>query len=352
MARLAAILKALWWAIRRDQASVFSFAGNSFFIVSVLVMQDAGLFIYLLVALVAIIPLSTDPFQKIPASRLGCWPLGRIELWILRMASPWVNPMTWVLAVLAIAVGARKVTIGLWLFIAVIVVGGVVVSSIPRTFEYAVLRHVPRFPGILNQLIRKDLRQILSMLDVYLAGLLSGIAALSRWYGIDLSSHGLMIFTVMVVLALSAYTLSLFGLDVPSGLSRYRLLPLRGWQSLMSKDLSVLIVALPLLVPLQPVPGLGATLVALAIGHRSSVRATRMQSPWRFSQGAPFLPLGLIQAVGIAAATATIFTHGPLLLVPCFAGWGWSICRYGKAIERGVAWFDAPPSRQPSSSEA
>lgn len=338
--------------MRRDQKSVLAFTGNSFFIVSVVVMMDAGLFVYLLIALVAIIPLSTDPAQKIPGSRLGCWPLGRGELLILRMASPWVNPMTWMLATLAIAVGAGRVTIGLWLFVAAIVVGGLAVSSIPKTVEHAVLRRVPGFPGILNQLIRKDLRQILSILDVYLAGLLSGFTAVVRLSGIDIPSDGLMILTALVVLALSSYTLSLFGLDVPAGLSRYRLLPLRGWQSLVSKDLSVLLVSVPLLVPLQPTPGIGATLVALLIGHRSSIGTPRMQSPWRFSRGASFLPLGLVHAVGIVSATAMISYHGTLLLVPCIAGWGWSIVHYGKAIERGAAWFDAQPSRLASSSEA
>ena len=351
MARLTAILRALWWAMRRDQKSVFSFTGNSFFIASLLVMQDASLFIFLLIALIAIIPLSADPFQTIPVSRLKCWPLGQVELWILRITSPWVNPMTWVLALLLVAVVAQHVTIGLWLFMAVIVVGGFVLSSLPKTLENGALRHVPRFAGILNQLIRKDLRQIFSILDVYLAGLLSGVTALMRLYGIDLSSHGLMILTILVVLALSSYTLSLFGLDVPSGLSRYRLLPLRGWQPLVSKDIAVLLLSLPLLVPLQPVPGLGATLVALAIGHSASVRTATMQSPWRFSQAVPFLPLGLIQTIAIGAASSTIFFYGPLLLVPCIVGWVWSIRHYGKVIERGVAWFDSPPSGGPFSNK-
>ena len=349
MARLAAILRALGRATRRDQNSVFSFTGNSFFFVTILVMQDAGLFVYLLVALVAIIPLSTDPSQRIPASRLGSWPLSPAERWILRVASPWINPMTWFLVGLAVAVGAGTVTIGLWLFVAAIIMGGVVVSSIPKSFEHTILRCVPGFPGILNQLVRKDLRQILSTLDVYLAALLSGVIALLRLCGIEISAHGLMILTALVVLALSGYTQALFGRDVPCGLSRYRLLTLRGWQSLASKDLSVLFVCLPLLVPLRPVPGLGAILVALAIGHRSSVRAQAMQSPWRFSRGASFLPTGFVQAVGIASATAIVFFHGPLLLVPCIAGWGWSVSHYGKAIDQGVAWLEPSPPRHLSS---
>lgn len=348
MARLAAILTALGRATGRDQKSVFSFAGNSFFVVSVLVMQDAGLFVYLLVALVAIIPLSTDPSRKIPPSRLGSWPLSRAERWILRIASPWVNPVTWLLAGLAIAVLAGTVTIGLWLFVAAIVLGGVGVSAIPGSFEHAVLRHVPGLPGVLNQLVRKDLRQILSTLDVYLAALLSGVTALLRQSGIEISAHGLMILTVLVVLALSGHTLSLFGRDIPGGLSRYRVLPLRGWLSIASKDLSVLLVSLPLLVPLRPVAGLGAVLVALAIGHRSSVRAQGMQFPWRFSRGASFLPTGLVQAVGIASVTAIVFVHGPLLLVPCVVGWGWSVHHYGQDIDRGVAWLEASVSRRRS----
>ena len=345
MARLAAILRALWLATRRDQKSVLSVGSNSFFMASLLVMQDAGLFIFLLVALVVIIPLSANPSQKIPLSRQRCWPLSRAEVWTLRMASPWVSPMTWLLALLLIAVEAEKITNGVWLFTAMIVSGGFLVSSLPKNVEHAVFRHMPRFPGILNQLIRKDLRQILSVMDVYLAGLLSGITAFVRLTGIDLSSHGLMILTTLVVLALSSYTLSLFGPDVPSGLSRYRLLPIRGWQPLLSKDLSVLLVSLPLLAPMQTVPGLGATFVALAIGHHPSVRVARMQSRWRFSRGARFLPIGLAQTLGIASAGALVFFHGPLLLLPCIAVWILSIRHYGKPIERGVAWVDIPLSR-------
>lgn len=312
---------------------------------SLLVMQDAGLFIFLLVALVVIIPLSANPFQKIPLSRLRCWPLSRAEIWILRMASPWVSPMTWLLALLLIAVEAQKITHGIWLFIAMIVSGGFVLSSLPKNIEHSVFRHMPRFPGVLNQLIRKDLRQILSVLDVYLAGLLSGITAFVRLTDVDLSLHGLMILTTLVVLALSSYTLSLFGPDVPSGLSRYRLLPVRGWQPLLSKDLSVLLVSLPLLAPLQTVPGLGATFIALAIGHHASVRVARTQSRWRFSRGAPFLPLGIAQTFGIASAGALVFFHGALLLVPCVAIWVLSIRHYGKPIERCVAWVDSPLAR-------
>ena len=89
MARLAAILVALGRALGRDLKSSWSLKGNNFFIVSVLVLQDAGAFIYLIVGLVMLFPLSTDPLRRIPASRLNLWPLDRRERCILRAASPW-----------------------------------------------------------------------------------------------------------------------------------------------------------------------------------------------------------------------------------------------------------------------
>ena len=56
----------------------------------------------LIIGLVLLFPLSTDPLRKIPASRLALWPLERSERWLLRAASPWINPLTWPIAALAI----------------------------------------------------------------------------------------------------------------------------------------------------------------------------------------------------------------------------------------------------------
>ena len=43
---------------------------------------------YLIMGLVVLFPLSTDPLRKIPPSRLALWPLDRRDHWILRLASP------------------------------------------------------------------------------------------------------------------------------------------------------------------------------------------------------------------------------------------------------------------------
>ena len=73
---------------------------------------------YLIMGLVVLFPLSTDPLRKIPPSRLALWPLERRERWILRLASPWINPLTWGLAGLAIWGAGRAVSVGLWAAIA------------------------------------------------------------------------------------------------------------------------------------------------------------------------------------------------------------------------------------------
>ena len=59
---------------------------------------------------------------------------------------------------------------------------------------------------------------------------------------------------LLVALALSPYAQSLFGLDLESGVTRYRLLPLRGWEVLTAKDIAFLGLLFVLLLPLNPAP--------------------------------------------------------------------------------------------------
>lgn len=102
MARLAAILGAVWRAFQRGEKSIASLAGNNFFLVAVLFLGKAGSFLFLIIGLVVLFPLSTDPLRKIPPSRLALWPLEKRERWLLRTISPWINPMTWAIAALAL----------------------------------------------------------------------------------------------------------------------------------------------------------------------------------------------------------------------------------------------------------
>src|SRR5579872_4352535 len=152
MARLAAVLRALARAMGRDQKSFQSVVANNFFIVSALLLQQAGTFIYLIVGLVLLFPLSTDPLRKIPRSRLALWPLDARERHLLRALSPWINPMTWALAALAVWAARGRVTLGLWGLAAGVVAAGFLLSELPGGPAHGLLRRLPQFPGPLNQL--------------------------------------------------------------------------------------------------------------------------------------------------------------------------------------------------------
>ncbi|MGA7237205.1 MAG: hypothetical protein WBY44_16080 [Bryobacteraceae bacterium] len=331
MARTAAILRALGRALRRDQKSIESIAGNNFFWVTVLLLQEAGTFIFLLFGLILLFPLSTDPLRKVPASRMASWPLETRERWTLRLASPWVNPMSWLLAAGAVFVARGKVSLGLWGIVAGLIAAAFVISAAPWRPRGGAWRAIPQFPGPLNHLVRKNLREMLATLDFYCALALSLIALAFRAWG-RLPPEALLPMTALMAIALSSYAQCLFGLDGDSGMERYRLMPLRGWQVLAAKDAAYLSLAIPLALALSSVAGTAAALVAVAVGHSASVRRQKPQARWRFSAGAP-LPEGLAQAALIAVAASAVMSN--LWFAPlCVAAWAGSLWWYGRMWDR------------------
>ena len=333
MARSIAILRALGLAYRRDWTAVQSLAGNNFFLLTAFLLRQAGTFVYLIMGLVVLFPLSTDPLRKIPPSRLALWPLDRRERWILRLASPWINPLTWGLAALAVWGAGRTLTLGLWAAIAGLFAGAFFISALPLPSGNGMWRRVPQFPGPLNQLVRKNLREILSTLDFYCALILSLAVGAYRIFGPALPSEALMAMTVLVAAAMSSYAQCLLGLDGEGGLSRYRLLPVRGWQLLLAKDAAFLAVAIPLTVPLAVLPGIGAALVTLAVGHGPAVEHPRPQTRWRFSTGGA-LGNGAIQLIALAMTASAIFSTSTWFLAPALAVWALSLGWYGRHVER------------------
>jgi hypothetical protein len=137
--------------------------------------------------------------------------------------------------------------------------------------------------------------------------------------------------TMLVTVTLSSYAQTLFGLDGAGGLTRYRLLPLPGWQILVAKDAAFLLVNLVLCLPLAPLAGLAAALVALSIGHAASVCERREQTRWRFSTGVSF-GSGIIQVLAMALLGAATVYASPLMLAPCIAVYVWSTWWYGREM--------------------
>ena len=340
MARVFAILRALAKAFQRDERSLLELAGNNFFVVTVLLLQNAGGFLLLLGGLVLLFPLSTDPLRKVPVSRLGLWPLDRRQRTLLRALSPWVNPVSWLLAALAIWAARGKITAGLWGAVAGLAAVAFLVSDLPRKPGNGLRLLVPGFPGPWNQLVRKNLRQMLTALDLYCALLLSLSAAAWRIFGQPLPAEAFLALTLLIEIAISSYAQSLFGFDRRSGLARYRLMPLRGWQILCAKDMAFLLLAVPLSLPLSPLAGTAAALAALAMGHEPSVERPREHHRWRFSTGGSIL-FGLFQAGLMAMAASGVMLTSRLVLIPCVAGWAGSLWYHGRRFE---AAYSASPN--------
>jgi hypothetical protein len=331
MARVNAILKALHSAFRRDWKTFGSIAVNNFFPVTLFFLRQAGVFIYLLAGAVVLFPMSTDPLRKIPRSRLDSWPLTTRERWLLRLLSPWVNPVTWVLAGLACWAAWGRLTAGVWAMVAGIFLAGFFFSEVPSVRGLWFRRGVPSFPGPLNHLIRKNIREILSTLDFYVAVLLTVAATVWRIAGPPLPREAYLQMNLLSLLALSSYTQCLFGLDGDGGVSRYRLLPLSGWKILAAKDLAFLAIAVVLSLPLTPVAGSAAALVCVAFGHSPSVKERREQVRWRFSSGVS-LYFGFVQVIFMALAAAAVeFWSGSVALL-CAGIWATSVWWHGAQV--------------------
>ncbi len=332
MARVGAILAALWTATRRKEKSLGSFSGNNLYYAgfTLLFLSDPIAFVFFLViiGLVLFFPLSGDPLRAIPPGRLSSWPLSNGERGLLRILSPWLNPLTWLLAVLLVW---KRISIGLWAWVAGLFAIGFVMPSLSLVNSIGVLRRLPNVPGPLNQLIRKNLREMVSTLDFY-AGLVLAVPALFfRLRGL-LPREAFLPLTLLVMLTISTHARTLLGLDGVGGWTRCRLLPITGWQILVAKDVTFLLVSLLLTLPLSPIGGLAAALMALAVGHHASVTELREQSRWRFQTAASFGG-SLIQMILMNLAAAGAVYESPLVLLPCALAYSWSTWWFGRVLE-------------------
>lgn len=332
MVRVLAVLKAVWRAVRRGQGSFLSITTNNFLFFTAYLFRKDGAFLYLIIGILIFFPLSADPLRKIPQERLILWPFDRREWWILRILSPWLNPVMWLLAAATVWVVRRSVTWQLLGIVAGLFAIGFVLSDIGGGAWDGLARRVPGFGGLLGELIRKNLRQMLSTLDFWCALVLSVATAIYRVADRNTPPEGFLLMCLLVMLALSSYAQCLFGLDGAGGLTRYRLLPLRGWQILLAKDVAFLIVALVLTLALNPLAGLAAALAVLAIGHEQSVKHLRPQVRWRFSTGAS-LGNGVVQVFAMSIAANGVARTSVLLMVPCLAIYGISVWWFGRKLD-------------------
>jgi len=312
--QVATVLRYLARAVRRDLGTFRSIQVNNFFLFVFLLIYGALVsgvrpsssypFLVML-GFLLLFPLSSDPLARIPASRLGLWPLRRSQRWALRAVSLVLSPVLW----FALAI-VWKVQASLTIAVLAVVLVGQALPPAKGNFFL-------RAPKILPDFQRNHLRQMLSVLDTWLAILISLGGTAFRIFAGHPDPAAFPIFAMLVALAMSTYTQCLFALDGRSGLTRYHLLPMPGWRILWSKDTAWLALLCLLVAPLSLPSGLAFGLTALAIGHYPS---TQLRLPLvrgrfaggRFLFGAAQMVLGAMLGFGAAGQS--------LIYLPIAAG--------------------------------
>ncbi len=339
MARVSSVLTAIFRVVRREVGTFGSLGGNNFIFFIALMMYGASQggvepkSAYpplLFVLIVMMFPLSSDPLEKVPPSRLGLWPLDRGDRGALRLISIALSPMLW------IAIGLllfKRVRPGIAVAFLTALLGIQIIGFVGRTLlsrapRWNGLKYVPPFPGKLGGLIRNNVRQILQVLDFYLALILSIGAICYRLFAADPQPDAFPILSVMIALTLSTYSQVLFGLDrTSSAITRYHLFPLSGWQVLIAKDIALLGVLLVLVALVDPLPGLSFGLIALAIGHHVSILEKIPLRRWRFSGGRA--AAGVLQCIGGFIFGLSTYRISPLFLGAAFTIYLGSLLFYG-----------------------
>jgi len=322
-----AILRALARATRRDLGTFGSLKVNNFFFFVALLIAGAlnsGLpprsaypFLLLLGVLV-LFPLSSDPLSRIPPSRLAGWPLGPVQRLVLRVVSLALSPVLWLTVFLMLrtapALAAAFVALAIAAQVA-IAFGHGLARRAPR---WNPVRAVPRLAGRTGELLRNNWRAMLCVLDTYLGVALSVAGSLYRFLTPDPDPAAYPILAMLIALALSTYAQGLFSLDGGAGATRYRLLPLRGWKILAAKDAAYISILLVMVLPLSPLPGLTFGLTTLAIGHFPSVAWRLPQRRWRFTGGRAWLGVSQM-LIGFTLGFAEAH-GGPIYLLVAAAG--------------------------------
>lgn len=298
--------------------------------IAFLVMLDpfVMLFVAVVAGIVLFFPLSTDPLRRIPASRFQLWPLEAAERRLLRMVSPWLNPMTWIVAGFALW---RGVSLGLGALAAALFLVGFLSPSLGLQGKGQSLGLPMLRMGPLGELIRKDLRGLVRTLDFYCALIVGGAAAGYRAAGL-LPPDAFLPGTLLALLCISTCAQTLFGLDGRAGMTRYHLLPLRGWQILLAKDIAFVSVAILFTVSLAPLAGFAGALAALAAARYPAIRERRSQLRWRLQSGTSFGG-ALTQILAMVGAASAVHLYHPLLVLPCLVGWSVSLWWGGRELE-------------------
>lgn len=338
MARLAALLGPLATLILRELGRTGSVAGNHFllFVVLLFAMNPrSAVFLVMVAGLVLLFPLSADPLRRIPAERFLLLPLSTSERIRIRVLGLFLSPVIWVVLGVALWSGKRYVGISLMLLFLALFFNGISLlwaRDIGQVQRVSPLRHLPILPGLMGGLLTKNIREMFHVLDPYAGMALAIPGAIYRFTSPKPVPEVMQGITMLVALTLSTYAQRLFALDSDNGFERYGLMPIRGWQVLLAKDLAFLLILMLLVLPLNPLSGLAAGVVLLTIGHRPSVLEPQSQPRWCFVTGVRGWS-GVGQVIAMFVAGTATYQFTPLVLIPCATLYLASLVYYGSRFE-------------------
>ena len=215
-------------------------------------------------------------------------------------------------------------------------------------------------PGRLGPLVQKEQRSVRTVLDLWM-GFLPVLAAAALSLSISLSSTVRQAIFVIVCIMNANVTLNCLGLDRPAGLTRYLILPIRGSDLFLAKNVAMaIIVALQLTLLLaigawqSGVMQLGADIVVaivvllahLAWGNVVSVFEPRRTEPHRFSSGSDLVTTIMSALIGSAPgiavmvllqsdSPATMLSIAAIVLLTMAAYYG-SLRYAGSSFERRI----------------
>jgi hypothetical protein len=268
-----------------------------------------------LLCLLWLVVLSEDLNVSLTSDRLRRFPIDRRSLLTLRLFSVFLSPIAWLATIVSVlslypllfaahplldilaALGLFAVTIGIGMTVSHAL--GVVRRKTRLGHERAARRatSIARVPGRLGPLIQKEQRSVRRVLDVWIGFLVVLATTALSLSATRSSTFRQTIFLVVCVLN-AHLTLNCLGLDRPAGLTRYLILPIRGKDLLLAKNVAVAsAVALQLMLLLaigawrSGVMSLGADVVValvlmlahLACGNIVSVSKPHRIEPHRFA---------------------------------------------------------------------
>lgn len=338
MAGLQPVLSALRKAWGRSAAGIRSVTGNNMtylgFTLLFMLAPSAMVFFSILMALVLFLPSSGDPLALIPAERFALWPLPDRSRWLLRLVTPWLNPLAWLMVAGLIW---KRVGLDLWAAVTAIFLGGFFASQL--SLEWCFGSPLWANAGPVGQIAKLHLRQMTRSLDLWCA-LLLAVPSLGFRLAGRLDAAANLPLTLVILIILSTIGVTLFGLDGAGGLTRFALMPLAGWRVLLAKGLPFVSVALLCTLHLAPLAALGGALLLLAVGHFRSLAYSGQQMRWRFRAGHGF-GMAMLQMVSAILAASAVDRFSKWALLVCLAIYGASLWWCGRRLSQRMEWRES-----------